>query len=115
MIYVLKAYIYLITYPNGKIYIGQDRTDDVNYFGSANGAIIEKDFSQEEQNDFTIRKQILRRFENVPICELNKCEKEFILKYNSNDPDMGYNRYPGRTNLERKKQTLYENKTDQSN
>ena len=27
--------IYKITYPNGKIYIGQDLTDSANYFGSA--------------------------------------------------------------------------------
>ena len=25
--------IYRITYPNGKIYIGQDRTNSINYFG----------------------------------------------------------------------------------
>jgi hypothetical protein len=25
--------IYKITYPNGKIYIGQDRTNSINYFG----------------------------------------------------------------------------------
>jgi hypothetical protein len=27
--------IYKITYPNGKIYVGQDVTDSINYFGSA--------------------------------------------------------------------------------
>lgn len=26
--------IYKITYPNGKIYIGQDLTDTIDYFGS---------------------------------------------------------------------------------
>lgn len=30
--------IYKITYANGKIYIGQDRTDSINYFGSADSA-----------------------------------------------------------------------------
>jgi hypothetical protein len=34
--------IYKITYPNGKIYIGQDLTDSINYFGSANSKLIEK-------------------------------------------------------------------------
>jgi len=29
--------IYKITYPNGKIYVGQDRTDSITYFGNANG------------------------------------------------------------------------------
>ncbi len=28
--------VYKITYPNRKIYVGQDRTDNINYFGSAN-------------------------------------------------------------------------------
>jgi hypothetical protein len=37
--------IYKITYPNGKIYVGQDRTDSVNYFGSASGKLIERDFT----------------------------------------------------------------------
>jgi hypothetical protein len=26
--------IYKITYPNGKICVGQDRADSINYFGS---------------------------------------------------------------------------------
>ena len=49
--------IYKITYPNGKIYIGQDRTDSINYFGSANNKLIEADFSCEERKDFTIKKR----------------------------------------------------------
>ena len=31
--------IYKITYPNGKIYIGQDRTDTIDYFGSPNSKL----------------------------------------------------------------------------
>jgi hypothetical protein len=27
--------IYKIMYPNGKIYVGKDLTDSINYFGSA--------------------------------------------------------------------------------
>jgi hypothetical protein len=30
-----RKVVYKITYPNGKIYIGQDLTDSINYFGSA--------------------------------------------------------------------------------
>jgi hypothetical protein len=51
--------IYKITYPNGKIYVGQDRTDSINYFGSASSELIAKDFTREQQRDFTIRKEIL--------------------------------------------------------
>ena len=51
--------IYKITYPNGKIYIGQDRTDDIRYFGSPNRNLIEKDFTRDQKRDFTIRKEII--------------------------------------------------------
>jgi hypothetical protein len=38
--------VYKITYPNGRIYIGKDLTDSINYFGSADSKIIEKDFTK---------------------------------------------------------------------
>ena len=41
--------IYKITYPNGKIYIGKDLTDTINYFGSADNKLIEKDFTKEQE------------------------------------------------------------------
>ena len=54
-----RKVIYKITYPNGKIYIGKDLTDSINYFGSADSELIAKDFTKEERSDFTIRKEIL--------------------------------------------------------
>lgn len=45
--------IYKITYPNGKIYIGRDLTDSINYFGSVNHALIAADFTREQRKDFT--------------------------------------------------------------
>jgi len=51
--------IYRITYPNGKIYVGKDLTNSINYFGSASSKLIAKDFTGEDRKDFTIRKQIL--------------------------------------------------------
>ncbi len=51
--------IYKITYPNGKIYVGQDLTDSIRYFGSPNRKLLEKDFTPERKRDFTIRKEIL--------------------------------------------------------
>lgn len=86
--------IYKITYPNGKIYIGQDRTDSINYFGSANNDLIEKDFSKDQKRDFTIRKEILWESETSSIEEINRMEIMFIEKFQSNDPDIGYNRRP---------------------
>ena len=51
--------IYKITYPNGKIFIGKDLTNTLNYFGSADSKLIEKDFTREQRHDFTVRKEIL--------------------------------------------------------
>jgi hypothetical protein len=86
--------IYKITYPNGKIYIGQDRTDSINYFGSANNDLIEKDFTREQKCDFTVRKEIIWESETSSIEELNQMEIVFIEKFQSNDPNIGYNRRP---------------------
>ena len=47
--------IYKITYPNGKIYIGQDRTDSINYFGSADSELIARDITPEQRNPFRQR------------------------------------------------------------
>ena len=51
--------IYKITYPNGKIYIGKDLTDSVNYFGSASSELIARDFSRDGRRVFTITREIL--------------------------------------------------------
>jgi len=86
--------IYKITYPNGKIYIGKDLTDSINYFGSADSRLLEQDFSREQRRDFTIRKQILWESESASDLEVNQKELEFISRYRSNDPKVGYNQWP---------------------
>ena len=86
--------IYKITYPNGKIYIGQDLTDSINYFGSANSKFIEKDFTRDQRLDFTIRKEILWESDNASDKEVTENEVEFINLYRSNSPDIGYNQWP---------------------
>lgn len=87
-------YIYKITFPNGKIYIGQDRIGDINYFGSADPDLIRHDFTIEQMRDFTVRKEILWESEKATLQEMNKKEIEFILKYHSNDRGVGYNQRP---------------------
>jgi hypothetical protein len=86
--------IYKITYPNGKIYIGQDRTNSINYFGSADDALIAKDFSAEERRSFTVTREILWQSENASRAELCQKEIECIKQYRSNDPAIGYNQWP---------------------
>ncbi len=84
--------VYKITYPNGKIYIGKDLTDSINYFGSANSELIALDFTRKQRRDFTIRKEIL--FESEDTTEINRKEIELIREYRSNDPEIGYNQWP---------------------
>jgi len=86
--------IYRITYPNGKIYIGQDRTDDINYFGSADSKLIAMDFTHEQRRSFTITREILWASETASQSEVSQKEIEFIRLYRSNDPAIGYNQWP---------------------
>jgi hypothetical protein len=87
--------IYKITYPNGKIYIGQDITDTLNYFGSANSKLIEQDFTREQRRDFTIRKEILLEFpDDTNNRDITRQEIALIREHGSNDPSKGYNRTP---------------------
>ena len=86
--------IYKITYPNGKIYVGSDLTDSINYFGSADSSLIEKDFTREQRRDFAIRKEIIWESENATKNEVIKKEMEFIKLLKSNEPKIGYNQFP---------------------
>lgn len=84
--------IYKITYPNGKIYIGQDRTNDINYFGSANSELIADDFHGWAKGAFTVTKEILIEHHDITIKELNALEREMIARFDSDNPMIGYNR-----------------------
>jgi len=86
--------IYKITYPNGKIYVGQDRTNTLNYFGSAVSKLIEGDFTQEQRRNFSIQKEILWESEIANRSEVTAKEIEFILELHANDPAIGYNQWP---------------------
>lgn len=86
--------VYKITYPNGKIYIGKDLTGSINYFGSAHDALVAADFTPEQRRSFTICKEILWESENGSDTEANQKELELIKLHRSNDPTVGYNRWP---------------------
>lgn len=86
--------IYKITYPNGKIYIGKDLTNTLNYFGSANSELIANDFTREQQKDFSIRKEVIWESFTDNISEVNIMEVSLIREYKSNDPTIGYNKWP---------------------
>jgi hypothetical protein len=90
----LMKLIYKITYPNGKIYVGQDRTDSINYFGSPSDELIARDFSREQRQVFTVTREILWESETASNAELCRKEVEFIAAFRSNDPEIGYNQWP---------------------
>ncbi|MBU1174006.1 MAG: GIY-YIG nuclease family protein [Alphaproteobacteria bacterium] len=86
--------IYRITYPNGKIYVGQDVTDSINYFGSANSDVIAADFTRDQRRSYTITRDILWESETATKAELNAMERDFIVRLRANDPSIGYNQWP---------------------
>lgn len=93
----MKKNVYLLTYPTGKIYIGKDEIGSFRYFGSPDIDIINKDFMSLPESvrlDYTVRKQILWQSAEATSAELAEKEVEFIRAYKSNDPSIGYNRWP---------------------
>jgi len=87
-------WIYKITYPNKKIYIGKDLTGTFRYFGSPNSELLEKDFTEKQKKNFSIKREIIWKSEKASNREVNKKELRYILRYKSNDPTIGYNRWP---------------------
>jgi hypothetical protein len=86
--------VYRITYPNGNIYIGQDRTNSINYFGSASDELIARDFTPEQRKIFTVTRDVLWESEAASRAEVTRMEIELIRRFRSKDPDMGYNKSP---------------------
>jgi hypothetical protein len=89
--------VYKITYPTGKIYIGKDSIGSHRYFGSPDMNLVNSDFEtlpKKERLDYTIRKQILWESLDASEKELSEQEVKFIRKFQSNNPDIGYNQWP---------------------
>jgi hypothetical protein len=86
--------VYKITYPNGKIYVGQDLTDSINYFDGADSKLIAQDFTREQRRTFTITKEIPWESKDASDAEVSKKELEYVTSLRSNDPAIGYNRRP---------------------
>ena len=90
--------IYKITYlPTNKIYIGKVAYESFRYFGSPDIEVVNQDFLKlpiENQKDYTVRKEILWESEDCSDLQLSEKEIEFIRKFQSNNPVIGYNRWP---------------------
>ena len=90
--------IYEITYhPVNKIYISKDSVGSYRYFGSPDMGIINADFEQlpdEARRHYTISKEILWQSPDCTEAALSAKEVEYIRQYQSNNPEIGYNRWP---------------------
>lgn len=89
--------VYKITYLTGKIYIGKDSIGSFRYMGSPNPDLVNVDFanlSPEQRRHCTIRKEILWESETATKAELAAKEVEMIRAHRSNDPRIGYSRWP---------------------
>lgn len=90
--------IYKITYlATNKIYIGKLAYESFRYFGSPSKQVVDEDFRKlpiDQQKDYTVRKEILWESDECTDSDLAAKEVEFINRYQSNNPDIGYNRWP---------------------
>ncbi len=89
--------VYKITYPTGKIYIGKDSVGSYRYFGSPDIEVVNADFAklpEEIRKDYRVRKEILWESELCTEQELAAKEVQFIRLLQSNNPVIGYNRWP---------------------
>lgn len=84
--------VYKITFPNGKIYVGKDvggTGHSLRYFGSWSDTHVAADLTDEQQRNFTLRKEII--FESQSKGEVSKMEGKLIVELRANDPAIGYN------------------------
>jgi hypothetical protein len=86
--------VFKITYPNGKIYVGQDVTDDATFFGNPDRALIERDFTRAQRHKFTITKKILWKSRKATHTEVSAVKRECVTRLRSNNPKIGYNKIP---------------------
>lgn len=69
-------------------------TDNPSYFESTKSELIRSNFTREQLSDFVIRKEILWESAIASDGEVNKKEVELIRQHESNNPSVGYNRFP---------------------
>jgi hypothetical protein len=89
-------YVYKITYPNGKIYVGVDwgkLAIPWNYVGSSKNPQLKIDCDSYRENSqkWMIEQEILFESWTCSKKEILKIEHEMILKYQATSPEVGYN------------------------
>ena len=89
-------YVYKITYPNGKIYVGMDFSQIAcpwGYVGSSYNKRLFEDCEKWRETDrsWNIKQEILFQSKTCTKEELRKIEHEKIKEYKATDPAIGYN------------------------
>jgi hypothetical protein len=87
--------VYKVTFRNGKIYVGQDRTDT-----SHTSAHPTRPWSPptsrpgETRQTFAVTREILWESDTAAAAKATAVEVTMIRKHRSNDPAIGYNCWP---------------------
>lgn len=84
--------IFKITFPNNKIFIGKDLTGTLTYFGNFDPRYVKADYKNIRILHFTMKKEILWESENADDAEVSKREAAYIRIFDSDNPQIGYNR-----------------------
>jgi hypothetical protein len=85
--------VYKVTYPNGKVYVGQDLLDQITYIESIANDQFKADFPPEREHDFALRKEILWESPTADRAEVDRATAEWIRRLHSDEPHVGYNRW----------------------
>src|SRR5664279_3927377 len=87
--------VYKITYLNGRIYVGHDRTDSINYLGSASSALITADSSHPRAAPgLHYRAGDPLGVRHGHAAEVSAVERAMFREHCPDDPSIGYNRWP---------------------
>lgn len=89
-------YVYKITFPNGKIYIGIDYSEQAcpwQYLGSSSNKQLQIDCHhfRQQHKQWVIKQEILFESTTCTKAQLRQIEHEKILYYQATNPDIGYN------------------------
>jgi hypothetical protein len=93
------GYVYKITFPNGKIYIGADygrnaSLDVISYFGSYQNkrAVLDDHLELlEATKTFTVKKELIFEAKDCTPASIRLKETELIRSHHATDPSIGYN------------------------
>jgi len=62
--------------------------------GTPNHDLIARDFSRAQRQRFSVTREIFRESDSASDSDAGRMERHFILAFRSNDPAIGYNRWP---------------------